>query len=48
MCAQMLDALRLLEVFRNRGELPAEAFLGELRKQRRNHGSSSAETVLEM
>src|SRR5437588_978552 len=38
----------LLELFRNRGELPAEAFLGELRKQRRNHGSSSAETVLEM
>ena len=38
----------LLELFRNRAELPAEAFLGELRKQRRNQGSGSAETVLEM
>lgn len=38
----------LLELFRNRAELPAEAFLGELRKQRRSQGSGSAETVLDM
>lgn len=38
----------LLELFRNRPGLPAEAFLGELRKQRRTPASDAAETVLEI
>jgi CheY-like chemotaxis protein len=36
----------LLELFRNRATLPADAFLGELRKQRRNQSLPTAETVL--
>jgi CheY-like chemotaxis protein len=38
----------LLELFLNRSELPADAFLGELRKQRRTHNPDPAETVLEI
>jgi DNA-binding response OmpR family regulator len=38
----------LLELFHRRSELPADAFLGELRKQRRSQNSDPAETVLEL
>ena len=38
----------LLELFRTRPGLPADAFLGELRKQRRTQSSDSGETVLEV
>lgn len=38
----------LLELFRSRPALPADAFLGELRKQRRTQGPDSTETVLEV
>ena len=35
----------LLELFRNHSTLPVDAFLSELRKQRRSQGSSTTETV---
>jgi DNA-binding response OmpR family regulator len=38
----------LLDLFRKRPGLPADAFLGELRKQRRTASSDSAETILEV
>lgn len=37
----------LLELFRNRSTLPAEAFLEELRKQRRTQSLPASETVME-
>ena len=37
----------LLDLFRKRPGLPADAFLGELRKQRRTPSADSTETVLE-
>jgi CheY-like chemotaxis protein len=44
-CADELED-PLLELFRNRAALPADAFLGELRKQRRNQSLPAAESVL--
>jgi DNA-binding response OmpR family regulator len=38
----------LLELFLNRAELPADVFLGELRKQRRTQSADPAETVFEI
>ena len=38
----------LLELFRHKAGLPAESFLGELRKQRRSQNADPAETVFEV